>query len=608
MQIENPFNIRLVSGISSAMDRIFFTLTWVDGDRYASSIYSISDREVRRITHGGSESKPIHLGSALYYLSREADIDNVMKLEEMSEPEVIFRHKQILDYIPFRDGVLTVVSENFKSRRPFVINGLRYKHDSTGLLRKRRTLLFSNSTGTRKMISGSYDVADVRSNGSRIIVSCAHLNDDLGLTDLYELDFENGNMAKLTRGRGSIDSFDVSDGGEVAYIGHRQGAKDWAPKKLYLLEPRLEFNIASTAGSSISTDMFDDSEAKVRWDHGSVFVMGQKGGVTSVFELRQNAIRRVTPENRSVRHFDAAGGKVSYSYSQADIPSVIVSPFGDYDPNSGFRGKSADNIWAGSIEGWVIFSGESSPSILFIHGGPHSAFGPVYTIEMQYFSSRGYNILYCNPRGSTGYGESFVKGSIGDWGGEDSRDIMGFLASARKQYGLTGKTGIKGISYGGYMVNWLVTQTWEFDAAVSEKGVSNLLSSVGTSDIGYWFDGPEEIGSSDPWSADSISKFMERSPISYVKNVRTPTLLIHGEEDHRCPIEQSEQFFTALKFYGVDTVFVRLQGESHELANRENPLNRMDALLLKLEWFDRYLKGAAKPKIQDQVLPKDSSY
>ncbi len=591
MQLDNPYKIGLVSSISAGRDAVFFSRSWIEGDNYASSIFRIDSEGVRRITFGATERSPKYHNGVLYYISRDSSIDRIMKLEALSEPAEIFKYKQILEFAPYRDGVLSVVSENFKSTRPFVIHGLRYKHDSTGLLRKRRTLYFTNQEGTRKMVPGSFDVGGVRTNGDSIIVSCAHMGDELGLTDLYSLDFESGEMRKVTRGQGAIEAFDVSPDGEVAYLGHRQGPDDWAIRRIHIPRKKEIYEVGKTAGTFVSTDIFDDSGPALKWDSGDIYAIGQEGGTTPIYRIREKHVERVTPEGLSVRHFDVLDGRISYSYSTVGIPSIISTDYGPYDPNLGYRGREAERITSGKVEGWIILREASAPTILFIHGGPHSAFGNVYTIEMQYFASRGYNILYCNPRGSMGYGEPFVKGSIGDWGGEDARDILDFLHTAIRNYSITGRIGIKGISYGGYMVNWLITQTDQFSAAVSEKGVSNLLSSCGTSDIGYWFDAPEEIGSNDPWSPSSISLFMERSPITHVKKVKTPTLLIHGEDDHRCPIEQSEQFFTALKFYGVDSVFVRLQGESHELSNMEKPLNRMESLTLKRDWFDKYLKG-----------------
>jgi len=139
------------------------------------------------------------------------------------------------------------------------------------------------------------------------------------------------------------------------------------------------------------------------------------------------------------------------------------------------------------------------------------------------------------------------------------------------------------------MTNWIVTQTDIFSAAISERSISNLVSMCGTSDIGFWFNAIE-AGIEDPWKQESIEKLMKISPIYYVKNVKTPTMLIHGEEDYRCPIEQAEQFFNALKMNGVPTVLIRYQGDGHEHARKGKPLNMKNRLKRKLEWFNNYLK------------------
>ncbi len=587
----DPYGISVVSGIESAKEAVYFSKTWVKGDKFHSSIFSVDSGGIREVTHGGRETSPIVSGNSLYYISREQDVDRVMKLESMSEPSVVCKFRRITSYVPYGDGALVVVSENFKSTTPFVIRRLRYKHDSTGLLRRRRSLYYASPEGIKKLSGPGHDISDVKVSGGRVVASASWISDDLSLTDLFEVDVKTGEMKKITSGRGQIDAFAISGSGKIAYVGHRSSASDWATRKLYLPESGQEYAIAGTAGCFSSSDLFDDSGPEILWNGSSIYVTGQSGGETAIYSISDGKVERVTPEGICMRHFSAREGRLSYSYSTTSLPSMLVTPFGEFNISPGSEGREAEKFVTNGVEGWAMITDNGLPSILVIHGGPHSAFGPAYNIEIQYLAHNGYNVLYCNPRGSMGYGEEFARGSVGKWGEGDCRDIMDFLSNARAKYNLTGKVGVKGISYGGYMVNWLVTQTKEFSAAVSEKGVSNLLSSCGTSDIGYWFDAPEEIGTNDPWSPESLELFMKKSPITYVKNARTPTLLIHGEEDHRCPIEQSEQFFTALKFYGVDTVFIRLPGESHELENRENPVNRAGLFLTKKEWFDKYLKG-----------------
>ena len=187
------------------------------------------------------------------------------------------------------------------------------------------------------------------------------------------------------------------------------------------------------------------------------------------------------------------------------------------------------------------------------------------------------------------YGEEFAKAVVGDWGGKDMDDILNFVERVKEKYGLTGKIGVTGGSYGGFMTNWIITKTDTFSVAVSERSISNLVSMCGTSDIGFWFNAVE-AGIEDPWRPESIEKLMKMSPIYYVKNAKTPTMLIHGEEDYRCPIEQAEQFFIALRMNGVDAELVRYSGEGHEHARRGNPKNIKDRLRRKLEWFNRYLR------------------
>ncbi len=216
------------------------------------------------------------------------------------------------------------------------------------------------------------------------------------------------------------------------------------------------------------------------------------------------------------------------------------------------------------------------------------AYGYSYFVEFQFFASNGFNVIYANPTGSQGYGEEFAKGCVGDWGGKDMRELLDFVNDARRQFNLSKKIGVTGGSYGGFMTNWIETHTDVFSAAVSERGISNLVSMCGTSDIGFWFNAVE-AGVEDPWSREGMDKLMRMSPIYYVDNAKTPIMFIHGEEDYRCPIEQAEQFHVALRSRGVESKLVRYQGDGHEHARKGKPDNMVHRLNLKLEWFRSHL-------------------
>ncbi|EQD40880.1 acylamino acid-releasing enzyme, partial [mine drainage metagenome] len=201
-------------------------------------------------------------------------------------------------------------------------------------------------------------------------------------------------------------------------------------------------------------------------------------------------------------------------------------------------------------------------------------YGYAFSIEFNYLASNSYNVLFGNPRGSSGYGEDFASQCVGDWGGEDFKDILAYMDAAISMYSVDENFAITGGSYGGYMTNAAIVQTTRFRAAVAERCVSNLMSMCGTSDIGFWFNAIES-GVQDIWSESGMRKLLEMSPITHVKKAKTPTLFIHGEDDYRCPIEQSEQMFSALKFNGVETVLARYPGDSHEHARHGLPRNML---------------------------------
>jgi acylaminoacyl-peptidase len=246
-----------------------------------------------------------------------------------------------------------------------------------------------------------------------------------------------------------------------------------------------------------------------------------------------------------------------------------------------------------AIDVWVLpptrrEPGARSPALLWIHGGPHREFSNLWWPESQIDAGAGYAVVYMNPRGSQGYGEAFSRSVIGDWGGEDYADLMAGLDEALRRHPFidSERLGVAGISYGGYMTNWVVSHTTRFKAACSENSISNVATHAATSDIGNIWTINEQNGVA-PW--DDPKPYVERSPITYVKAIQTPMLLLHGESDLRCPIEQSEQLFVALKRLGREVVLVRFPDETHAMALLGRPRHRLERHRLVLEWFGKYL-------------------
>jgi dipeptidyl aminopeptidase/acylaminoacyl peptidase len=229
----------------------------------------------------------------------------------------------------------------------------------------------------------------------------------------------------------------------------------------------------------------------------------------------------------------------------------------------------------------------SYPLVLDIHGGPNGAFYDTFVPAQQVLATAGYLVLAVNPRGSSTYGNDFMMAVLEDWGGEDYLDLMAAVDEVcQRSYVDSARLGVHGYSYGGYMTSWTVGHTNRFKAAVVGAPCINLVSMYGTSDIGISF-GEAQWGGS---IADGMDKMLERSPITYASRVETPVLLLHGETDARCPIGQSEEYFTALKRLGKEVEFVRFPGCSHMFPRMGHPKMREEYLTRTLGWFDRFLK------------------
>jgi len=252
--------------------------------------------------------------------------------------------------------------------------------------------------------------------------------------------------------------------------------------------------------------------------------------------------------------------------------------------------KGSDN---NDLQGWILkppgFDPQKKyPSILEIHGGPITQYGNFFMHEFFFLAAKGYVVYFTNPRGGTGYGESHTK-SIhgGKWGTKDYEDLMCWVDYVEKlPYIDSQKMGVTGGSYGGYMTLWIIGHTHRFKAGVAQRVVSNLISMWGSSDYNWSFQ--EIFGNQPPY--ENIEVLWENSPLKYMGNTKTPTLIIHSENDFRCPLEQGQQAFVALKRLGVDTKFVVFPEESHGLSRGGRTDRRIVRLNEIAGWFEKYLK------------------
>jgi dipeptidyl aminopeptidase/acylaminoacyl peptidase len=585
--VEDAYSIRVISDVSLSDKGVFFTLTSINGGEYYSSIYFYDGEKIERITFGGKERNPVYMDYRLIYITSNGAEETIKEIRGMSEPRSVASFHRVHKVVKYKSSYLVIAEEKTDKESPFIANKIKYRYDGRGLLRTRKGLYIVNDKEVRKVLSGNFDVNDVATNESRVVVITTSTEDDYELSDVFEVDINNGDLKKITQGEGIAQAVTLSREGKIAYLGHRKGLSPWANLEVILPEEGKSFLCGMTCGNRVLTDLFDGAKINLEWVGDSIYTLGQIRGSTLLYRISDNKVEEITREGLSVRGFSVYSNYYSYFYSTPTKPSLLFYK-NIYDPNPSIEGIEPKQINVDGIEGWIIFTGKENPIVFSIHGGPHMAYGNAYFIEFQFLARNGFNVIYCNPRGSQGYGEEFASTLVGKWGEIDFEDLMKFYKKVREEFSLTGKAGLTGGSYGGYMTNWIITRTNEFSCAISERGISNLISMCGTSDIGFWFNSIE-LGVKDPWSQDGIQKLLTHSPIYYVKNVKTPTLFIHGEEDYRCPIEQAEQMFTALKMNNIDTLLVRYQGDGHEHARRGKPKNMKDRLSLKLNWFKKYL-------------------
>lgn len=244
-----------------------------------------------------------------------------------------------------------------------------------------------------------------------------------------------------------------------------------------------------------------------------------------------------------------------------------------------------------SIDAWLLFppgfkESKRYPLVLDIHGGPHNFYGYVMNPVQQCLAGAGFLVLFANPRGSSSYGRAFTQAVVGDWGGEDFQDLMAVVDEAiQRPYVDAERLGIYGYSYGGYMTAWTIGQTNRFKAAVCGAPVFDMVSFYGTSDIGHVF-GEYEFGGPPHERKDWYDL---RSPSTYAHQVRTPTLIVHGEADDRCPIGQGEQMFAMLHKAGCEVEFVRYPEGTHLMLRNGPAPYRIDYLTRVRDWFLQHL-------------------
>lgn len=454
---------------------------------------------------------------------------------------------------------------------------------------------------------------------------------------LYRVDVESGYIYKLTGERYGVYSYEVMDrdiyyttiedwrypyinilkylkyGGEPKEIlsgMHITGLRN-VDGRLYFLGNKLEIGISShnrlymlynNVAECLTCDILDRDIIRVEGLYrGSPVILYPDAGRSVLALYSSGEIVRLLDDNLYIYSFDVGRDMIVYSASYPDKPVELyiyreegieqLTHLNDwltdevelYRPEH-IRISSMDE----DIDGWIIkpnVERDSYPLILYIHGGPKGMYGYSFHPEMQLMASKGFIAGYCNPHGSQGYTEEFAD-IRRRYGEIDYRQIMDFVEEVCRLYPIDKeKTVVTGISYGGYMTNWIVTKTDFFRAAVSENGISDWIADYWAADIGYWFD-PDQIGGT---PIENLKEYISKSPAYNLSNVKTPMLIIHSLNDYRCFIDQSLAMHIALKSLKKESKLVVFRKGSHGHSILAEPRHRRKRYILKLKWIGEKL-------------------
>jgi dipeptidyl aminopeptidase/acylaminoacyl peptidase len=461
-------------------------------------------------------------------------------------------------------------------------------------------LIDIESKKIRQLTSGSWEISEAQwsPQGDRLVISATdHPESDQNTHRILSIMVADGQMKEIATPRGGFGAIRLSpDGKSLTYLAARVDGP--SPHDLYL-QP-----IEGGAPRNLTGSSLDRPVSNAIWrPDGSIQVVAQMGSRSQFCVIRpEGKVEQIAAGDvHPTSSFDQRGTLLAFvGESATDAPELWLSN-GEAGPVKMTRFNEswsqiplikAELVNYKSFDGTPIealllkprgyVEGTRVATVVLVHGGPTGVWSDSFEPWGQLLAARGYAVFYPNIRGSIGYGHRFLEMNRQDWGGGDFKDVMaGVDLLISRGIADPSRLGIGGWSYGGYMAAWAITQTQRFKAAVSGAGMSDLATEFGTEDgpaYDEWFFGlPYE----------KPEGFAKSSPMTYIKNARTPTLILHGENDRTDPLGQSEMLYRALKRYGVESEFVVYPREPHGLQEEKHLLDRLNRIL---RWFDSHLK------------------
>jgi len=599
------------------------------------NVMKLADGEIRELTHGTARDETPQWsadGSSLFFSSDRSGSTQLWQIylgggEPKPLPEV---PGNVSEFAVTPQGARIAVITTPTTQRNEIerrgwrrITRLRYKADGPGFLDDMPQLwLIDVAAGTAAAIThGEGNVAAPAWDpaGETIAFTGEHdpEADSLWRRELWSASVSDaGQPRKIFQLGAAIEAPAWSlDGARIAFSGIRDAQSGAGLKNVRLyaidrdghnptcLTPTEDW----TCGDFILTDVGAiGGIARPLWvSTDEIAVLGSHRGAAIVYRVDGNGrAEPLTPASMSVTEFDCLDrARVVYCASDSVTPGELYLANGNNVSqlthetqtwretiNVGPATRFTVTTPGGDIDAWHLASHAPNPQpcILQIHGGPHFAYGNAYVFEFALLAAAGFDVVYCNPRGSQTYGEAFAASIKGDWARPAFTDCMSVLDAAIERFGLDPqRLGIAGGSYGGYLAGFSIAHSTRFAAAIAMRPASNLTSLWGTSEVGRMLAqdfGGRPLDIPDVYERDSV--------LTYADAIETPLLIIHSENDYRTPTEQSEQLFAALRQRGAAVEVMRFLGTDHNLSRSGPPRQRVARLEAILEWFTRYLGRA----------------
>ena len=539
---------------------------------------------------------------------KKNSLKNYLIIKNGNSEKVIFdTEDSIVNYVWSENNEFVYVitkewSDQFKkienkADEPTVINKLPFRFDTTGVIYNKRFHIYKvkiSSLKIEKIVDGDKEsllsISSLIEVGSDLYFIGSQHNHDGTMLEEHIIKLSKSKLIKISSGGMFNQIFSLQD--KLYAVGLRKRF-DWPTN--------TTISKVSENGELIFLEhSFDRNVVSVKTHNNEIFCLYEDSGKTLLRNVSQK--KTIIEEDITIKDFNFIGDDlyvIANSFSRPDEIFKLVNEklerLSNINDDFNNKVKTFDcayrriNTGQSEIDTWGIFVGKNKPTLLNIHGGPASQYGYTFFDEFQTYASAGFNVIACNPRGSTGRGHDFLRDVCGrKWGVNDVHDVLTSFKKMIKIMGIENKNyGIMGGSYGGFMTSWVIGHYPKmFKSAVVERALLNWETMVGTSDIGIGF--PEMYLLDD--MNNNLNLYRKKSPITYANNIITPTLIIHSEKDYRCPVEQAEQLFSNLKRRSIDTTMIRFPDESHELSRSGKPNHRIQRFEWIINWHKKQLK------------------